>query len=139
MRVLDTRVCVFIMPTLTLILALVYIITGINSIIIWLYIVIKAMSYTIGTPIRESLYIVTDKDIQFKAKFAIDALGIKLARNTGQVFNYMTNIINKNYGQFFSELATSTLFIGVPIIWVVVAYFISNTYSKAIKEDKIIH
>ncbi len=112
MRVLGTRVCVFIMPTLTLILALVYIITGIDSIIIWLYIVIKAMSYTIGTPIRESLYIVTDKDIQFKAKFAIDALGIKLARNTGQVFNYITNVVSKNYGQLFSVLTTSTLFIG---------------------------
>ena len=138
MRFLGTRFCMFIMPIFTLIFALTYILTGIDTIIIWLYIVIKAMYYTIGAPVRESLYIVTNKDIQFKAKFVIDALGIKLARNTGQAFNYMTNMLSKFQGQFASMLATNILFITIPIVWVVVAYFVGNTYNGAIKKDKVI-
>lgn len=138
MRFIGTNLCVFIMPVFTLIFTVAYIATGIDSIIIWLYIVIKAMHYTIGTPIRESLYIITNKDIQFKAKFVIDALGIKLARNAGQSLNYLTNVLNKSYGQFFSVCATNALFIIIPIIWIITAYFVGNTYSKTIKENKVI-
>ena len=58
----------------------------------------KAMGYTINTPIRESLYIVASKDIQFKAKFTVDAIGLKFARSSGQGFNYFnTHIISKLY------------------------------------------
>ena len=138
MRLLGTRICVFIMPLFTLIFALIYIITQIDSVIIWLYIVIKAMTYTIGTPARESLYIITSKDIQFKAKFVIDALGVKLARNSGQALNYTWNIIGKYYGQFSSMLFTNTVLIIIPIIWIVTAYFVGNAYTKNLKEDKVI-
>jgi ATP/ADP translocase len=138
MRFLGMRVCLFIMPIFTVIFAVLYILTGIDSIIIWLYIIIKSMYYTIGTPIRESLYIITSKDIQFKAKFVVDALGTKLARNAGQGLNYTTNVIGKYYGSFFSALSMNALFLLVPAVWMIVAYFTGKTYAKNLKEDKVI-
>jgi ATP/ADP translocase len=96
------------------------------------------MYYTIGTPIRESLYIITSKDIQFKAKFVVDALGTKLARNAGQGLNYTTNVIGKYYGSFFSALSMNALFLLVPAVWMIVAYFTGKTYAKNLKEDKVI-
>ena len=138
MRFLGTRVCVFIMPVFTLIFAITYIMTGIDSVIVWLYIMIKALHYTIGTPVRESLYIITSKDIQFKAKFVIDALGIKLARNSGQALNYTANIMGKYCGQFSSMLFTNVVFIIIPIAWIVTSYFVSSTYTKNLKENRII-
>ena len=138
MRFLGTRVCVFIMPVFTLIFATTYVITSIDSVIVWLYIIIKAMHYTIGTPVRESLYIITSKDIQFKAKFVIDALGIKLARNSGQALNYTANIMGKYCGQFSSMLFTNVIFIIIPIAWIIISYFVGNIYSKNLKESKVI-
>ncbi|RZI45554.1 hypothetical protein EDM53_05025 [Rickettsiales endosymbiont of Peranema trichophorum] len=138
MRLLSIKICTFIMPISTLIFTLAYIVTGFDGIMIWLYIVIKAMYYTIGAPIRESLYIVTSKDIQFKAKFVIDALGIKLARNTGQALNYASNIMNKHYGPILAMSVINSLFIFMIVIWIITAYFVGSTYSKTIKKNQII-
>ena len=138
MRFFGTRYCLFIMPFITLIFSFIYIILKNDQLIIWLYILSKAMYYTLGAPIRESLYIVTTKDIQFKAKFVIDALGIKLARNTGQSLNYGLNLISKHLGQTVSILAVNFLFISIPLLWIVVAFYVSNIYQKTIDNDELI-
>ena len=138
MRLLRTRVSLFVMPALSLLFALTYVITGADSIIIWLYIILKACSYTIGTPIRESLYIVTSSDVQFKAKFAIDAVGNKLARNTGQGLNYLTNVVGKHYGAFVSALALNTVLVSLPVCWLFTAYFVGKIYNTTLKKNKVI-
>ncbi|KKB96191.1 TLC ATP/ADP transporter [Candidatus Arcanobacter lacustris] len=138
MRYVSTRVCIFIMPVFTFILAIVYIATGIDSVIVWLYIIIKAMYYTIGTPIRESLYIVTSKDIQFKAKFAIDAVGQKLARNTGQAVNFATNILRNKYGAIYGVVSINTLLVIIPMMWIVASYFVGKKYKETLDNNEVI-
>jgi ATP/ADP translocase len=138
MRFLGTRYCLFIMPCITLIFSLIYIVSRNDQLIIWLYILSKAMYYTLGAPIRESLYIVTTKDIQFKAKFVIDALGTKLGRNTGQSLNYGLNIIGKNMGQTTSILAVNFLFISIPLLWIIVAFYVFNLYRETVDNDQVI-
>ena len=138
MRFLGTKYCLYIMPCITLVFSLVYIVLRNDQVIIWLYILSKAMYYTLGSPIRESLYIVTTKDIQFKAKFVIDALGTKLARNTGQTINYGLNMLSKHVGHTSSIIALNFLFIAIPLLWVVVALYVSNIYQKTLDNDEVI-
>ncbi len=138
MRFINTRICIFIMPVFTFILSLTYIITGIDSLIIWLYIIIKAMYYTIGTPIRESLYIVTSKDIQFKAKFTIDAIGQKLAKNTGHAINLSTNILSNLYRPIYGLLSINFMILVIPILWIIASYFVGKKYKYTLDNKQII-
>ena len=139
MRFIGTRFAIFISPILAALFFLIYFITGLDYLVIWLYVVMKAMAYTINAPIRESLYIVTSKDIQFKAKFTIDAVGLKLSRSTGHVFNHFNvHSISKLYGVTGSALANNIFFSTMVVIWLVSSYFVSNIYHKAIKGNKII-
>lgn len=138
MRFLGTRYCLYIMPCVTLVFSLIYILLRNDHFIIWLYVLSKAMYYTLGAPIRESLYIVTTKDIQFKAKFVIDALGIKLARNAGQTINYGLNLISKHMGHASATCATNFFFIIIPISWIIIAFYVSNIYQTTIDNDEVI-
>lgn len=138
LRFFGTRFCVFIMPVMTLLFVVTYLISGTDTVIIWLYILFRALHYTIGTPVRESLYIVTSKDIQFKAKFVIDAIGSKAAKGTGQCLNYIVTILNKFYGQFTAAFVNNIVFIIVPMLWILVTYLISNAYHDTIKKNKFI-
>ena len=97
------------------------------------------MAYTINTPIRESLYIITSKDIQFKAKFTVDAIGLKLARSSGHLFNHFnTTTISKLYGATGNALASNIFFSSLLVTWLVSTYFVSSMYHKVIKENKVI-
>jgi AAA family ATP:ADP antiporter len=138
MRFVSTRICIFIMPVVTFILSVIYIVTGIDSIIIWLYIMIKAMYYTIGAPVRESLYIITSKDIQFKAKFAIDAVGQKLARNTGQAINFATNILRNKYGAIYGVVSINIMLTIIPMMWIASSYFVGKKYKETIDNNEVI-
>jgi len=139
MRFIGTRLAIFISPILAALFFLIYFITGLDYLVIWLYVIMKAMAYTINAPIRESLYIITSKDIQFKAKFTIDAIGLKLSRSTGHVFNHFNvHCIPKLYGTTGSALANNIFFSTMIVIWLVSSYFVSNVYYQAIKSNKII-
>ena len=75
---------------------------------------------------------------QFKAKFVIDALGIKMARNVGQGVNYLGNIIGRYTGHFASIVFINCFFVILPCIWLLVAYFVGSKYKKSIETDKVI-
>lgn len=139
MRFIGTRFSVFITPVLASFFLLTYFITGFDFLFAWLYIILKAMAYTINTPIRESLYIITSKDIQFKAKFTVDAIGLKLARSSGHLFNHFnTTTISKLYGATGNALASNIFFSSLLVTWLVSTYFVSSMYHKVIKENKVI-
>ena len=110
-----------------------------TSLIIVVFVVIHALNYTIGTPMRESLYIVTSRDIQFKAKFAIDVFGLKCSKGFGHFFNYVnTRYITTILGVGAASAATSVFFAVILTIWITTAFLTGKKYSEAIAENKVL-
>lgn len=138
MRTLGTGFALFVTPTLILISIIIYLVTQIDQVLILLYIVLHAMSYSISTPIRESLYIITSRDIQLKSKFAVDALAVKLARGTGHLFNFsMIKIFAQAQRQLIT-IASNIFCLFILIFWLLVCVLVRKRYNKAIDNKEII-
>lgn len=139
LRLFGIRASIMIMPIITAILVFFYIILEDPTLIIVLYIVLHALNYTIGMPMRESLYVVTSRDIQFKAKFAIDVFGLKCSKGFGHLFNYMNNrYILTLLGAQATIFATNIFFVVILVLWVLVAFLTGKRYSKAIERNELI-
>lgn len=139
LRSFGTRACVLLMPVVTTILVVSYIILQDPALIIVLYIVLHSLNYTIGMPMRESLYVVTSRDIQFKAKFAIDVFGLKCSKGFGHLFNYLNSrYLVTMFGVGASVMATNIFFVLILFLWIIVAYFTGKKYSQAIVNNEII-
>ena len=95
---------------------------------------IRSIHYAFSYPVRESLYILTVRDIKFKSKSWIDAFGSKFAKSTGSMFNFMTEGLS--IPLFFT--AQIFLFSGIIGVWVVVAYLLGTRFEKAVARNEVI-
>ena len=92
---------------------------------------IRAIHYAFSYPVRESLYIPTVKEINFKSKSWTDAFGAKFAKATGSAFNGITVWLGL-------AAAQSILFTGIIGLWVLVAYMLGSRFEKAIENNEVI-
>lgn len=137
MRRFGERVCLILIPVVSG-LVLFYLMfskfmgvtTG--SALVVAVVVFKAINYAFSSPVRESLYIPTVKEIKFKSKSWIDAFGGKFAKLSGQGFNVLaTNIalVGPMYGAFFAAI------IG---LWTMTAYSLGKRFEIAIAKNEAI-
>lgn len=138
LRVLGTGRCLLLMPILSLLFIGAFVISGSVDALVVAYIALHSMSYTLGTPVRESLYILTVRDIQFKSKSWIDSFGTKLAKSLGQQFNMVTGFLKSSYGLGVYTLANNIFLLFILGAWVITAYLLGKRYQKAIKQNEVI-
>ncbi|WPX97906.1 hypothetical protein [Candidatus Fokinia crypta] len=136
MRTLGTAKALLIMPLVTAILLGFYIFN--THFIIYAYVILHALSYSLNTPIRESLYIITSRDIQLKSKFVLDAFAIKGAKAITNAFNYFSSNVATKVGMFLVLLCNDIFISIVCAAWIFIAYGMGAKYSVSIKENKII-
>ncbi|AWD33138.1 Tlc ATP/ADP transporter [Candidatus Fokinia solitaria] len=136
MRTLGTAKALLIMPLITAVLLGFYIFNA--HFIIYAYVILHALSYSLNTPIRESLYIITSRDIQLKSKFVLDAFAIKGAKAITNIFNYFSSNIATKVGTFL-VLLSNDIFISIACaLWIFIAYKMGAKYSTSIKDNRII-
>ena len=94
------------------------------------------LNYAFASPLRESLYIPTVKDIKYKSKSWIDSFGMKISKTissgfTKSVKNVMpgTMVFNVVYISFFSSVIA---------LWVLVAWWLGRRYTQAIDNNEVI-
>lgn len=95
---------------------------------------IRSIHYAFSYPVRESLYILTVKEIKFKSKSWIDAFGAKFAKASGSIFNGFT----AGFSASMFLAAQSMLFSGIIALWVVVAYLLGSRFEKAVARNEVI-
>ena len=137
---LGERRCLLLIPGISGLLILVFILSGNNSYaLIAAYVGLKSVNYGFSWPVRESLYIPTIKEIKFKSKSWIDAFGSKLAKSTGGMFiaGGMFDTCSASFvGGIF--LPMHAFFIGIIALWALTAYLLGNRYEKAVERDEVI-
>lgn len=131
---LGEKRCLLLVPITTAVLFFYFRIVQTQMAFLIFLIGIRAIHYAFSYPVRESLYILTVKEIQFKSKSWIDAFGAKFAKTIGSIFNGVTATL----GSAMFLFAQSALFSCIIGLWVLVAYLLGNRFEKAVARNEVI-
>lgn len=131
---LGERVCLILIPFVSGSLLFYFWLTYTPFSLLLVFVCLKSVNYAFATPVRESLYIPTIKDIKFKSKSWIDAFGSKFARSFGSTFNIISDLT----GPVLQFLFHGSMFIFVIGGWFITAFLLGKRYAKAIKNNEVI-
>lgn len=98
------------------------------------YVVTRSVNYAFAVPLKESLYIPTVKEVQFKSKSWIDGVGTKFAKTCASSFNMYTNNLA---GQLLLS-AQATFFSASIVFWLITAYLLGKRFEKAVARNEVI-
>ncbi|MCX5924156.1 MAG: hypothetical protein NTZ68_01905 [Candidatus Dependentiae bacterium] len=136
LRRFELRRCLFLVPFLISGLLIFFVFTYSVDAIMYLFIGMSTVNYSISYQLRESLYIPTSKDMKFKAKAWIDTFGTKFSKGFGCLFSNGTRSLAAGttaftvvYGGFFSLLM---------LAWFITSWLLGKKYEKAIRNNEII-
>ncbi len=132
-KLFGERICLLLIPLLTGSLVFYFLLTGSRESIMFAFIMLGGIHYAFSSPLKESLYIPTVKEMRFKTKSWIEAFGGKFSKACGSLYKHFS-------GHFGSNVLTADLtFFGILItLWVIVSYLLGKTYEYAIKHNKVI-
>ena len=132
---LGERFCLLLVPASTAVLFIFFRIFSTEQwAFITFFVVFRAIHYAFSSPLRESLYIPTVKEIKFKSKSWIDAFGTKFAKGAGSVFNGATSGLTT--ALFLTS--QSVFFSAIIGLWFLVALLLGYRFEKAIARDEVI-
>lgn len=87
----------------------------------------KAINYALNGPAIKQLYIPTTHDVRFKSQGWIESFGTRGAKETGSVFNFLLNPLQKQLGVVAGRarhaVLESYLGVGIVVAWVLIALF----------------
>jgi len=128
------KVCLTLIPIASGILLFYFWMTYSPFALTLVFVTMRSLNYAFATPVRESLYIPTVKDIKFKSKSWIDAFGSKMARTFGSSFNIL---IDKLGPALYFPL-NGMIFVSIIIGWFATSLWLGNRYARAIKNGEVI-
>jgi AAA family ATP:ADP antiporter len=131
---IGTLKCLMIMPIGLIILSLSTLIYPTLSTIFIVMVLLRGLNYGFNVPVRETLYIPTVKNIQFKAKVWIDSFGRTLSKTSGSAINSM-------YASLAPQVllvADSACAIGISFAFAGVSFLVGRKYTKTIKNNAVI-
>lgn len=133
-RKLGERISLLLIPILTGIIIFTFIFCQNPLLISIIYPFIGAINYSLSRPLRESLFIVTSKNIQFSTKQWIDSFGTKFSKTCGSLYTIIL--------QYIPIQVVFSFQIGFFIIlfssWILLAYSLGKKWKEAIDNNKII-
>ena len=136
MKRLGEKASLLAVPALMSLLLIYFLVMHDSASLLQVFIGLGAVNYALSSPLRESLYIPTLKDVKFKAKSWVDTFGTKISKASGSVFSDIawnilpgTSMFFVVYGSFF------TVLIGA---WFMTAYFLGKKYEMAVSKNEII-
>jgi len=133
---LDVRRCLLIVPLSVSLLLIFFVLTYSVESIMYVFIGLSAINYSLSSPLRESLYIPATKDMKFKAKAWIDTFGTKFSKGFGSLFADITNRVPVSSGWF--GMVYAAFFGSLMVFWFLTSWMLGRKYEKAIKENAII-
>ena len=133
-QTLGERRSLMLIPTLTGLSIIGFILKKSYTNAVIAFVVTRSVNYAFAVPLRESLYIPTVKEIQFKTKSWIDGIGTKFAKMCASSFNmYTSNLTVQTLlmvqGSFFSVAV---------VTWFITAYLLGRRFEKAVARNEVI-
>jgi AAA family ATP:ADP antiporter len=108
----------------------------------WVMVFSKAINYALNQPTLKQLYIPTSKDTKYKAQAWIEMFGSRGSKGIGSFLNSLRGGFVKKFGAVAGVnrfLTLSSSVSGVMIVfWLFVVIYVSQTYTKAVKNNDIV-
>jgi ATP:ADP antiporter, AAA family len=140
LRIFGERKCLLMVPILMGAMLFFFIVNGSlgfvspATAVMVVYMGMRSLHYAFSTPLRESLYIPTVKDVKFKSKSWIDTFGSKFAKAGGSAYNMITATLSGGL-----KISVNGGFFGVVIaMWVFVAYYMGRRFEQTVKNNEVI-
>jgi AAA family ATP:ADP antiporter len=133
---LGERICLILIPVITGLLLVYFMIAYDANAILVVFMGLGTLNYAFASPLRESLYIPTVKDIRFKSKAWIDSFGMKISKAAGSSFNEAAAVLVAGSTLFHTVYAI--FFSTIIGLWILLAWWLGNKYYDAIKHNKVI-
>lgn len=131
---LGERRSLLLIPATTALSMIGFVIAPSYATAIFAFVVTRSVNYAFAAPLRESLYIPTVKEVQFKSKSWIEGVGNKFAKTCASSFNMYTDGM---VGQML--LTVQTTFFGIVLFfWFITVYLLGWRFEKAIKRNEVI-
>lgn len=101
--------------------------------------IVKACSYAVNNPVKEMMYIPTNKDVKFKTKSIIDMFGSRSAKMSGARIGGFLNVENNVPLSIHNLMLYGSLIsLGIIGIWIIAAIYVGNKNKYLIDNNKII-
>lgn len=137
-RFLGVKKSLFVVPIIVCILTTAFVVTQEAHMLVASYIITHVLSYAFIAPLRENLYVITSRDIQFKAKSWIESVGMKSSKMTGQVINVCSKSFSSTVSAAASHYFIAAVFAISLALWMYAANFLGKEYNRNIKDRSII-
>jgi AAA family ATP:ADP antiporter len=107
------------------------------------FVIMRSIHYALSSPLRESLYIPTTKEIRFKSKSWTEAFGGKFAKATGAQYNVL---MKKLQGRVAAGVLPAETVMNITVgffaciiaAWIYAAHCLGKRYEKAVKNNEVI-
>ncbi len=108
----------------------------------WIMVFAKAVNYALNQPTLKQLYIPTTRESKYKSQAWIEMFGSRGSKAAGSGVNALRGVFKSKYGAVMGINAfltiSSLISGGLIVVWLFAALYVANTYTKAVKEDKVI-
>lgn len=101
------------------------------------FMLLGMLNYSFASPLRESLYIPTVKDVRFKSKAWIESFGQRFSKTCGSVVIGGVQAVAVA-GSPLYMLLYSIFFAVVIVLWTILAWFLGKKYVSVIKNKEVI-
>lgn len=128
------RRSLMLIPAVTGLSVFVFLVNPSYATAIFAFVVTRSINYAFAAPLRESLYIPTVKEIQFKSKSWIDGFGSKFAKTCAQSFNWYANDLAGSA----LLMAQSTYFGFIVFFWFLASYALGWRFETAVAHNEVI-
>ena len=133
MKLFGERVCLFLVPLLTGSFVAYSLISGSREAVLYSFVLLSATHYAFSSPLKESLYIPTVKELRFKSRSWIDAFGGKFSKVCGSLYQHVSHHFVA--APFTVDAVFFSILFG---LWFVTAYLLGYKYEKATKNNEVI-
>lgn len=134
MNWLGERKSLILVPALIGVLLIYYLnVQSVNAVLVAL-ILMRAVNYAFASPLRETLYIPTTKEMKFKSKSWIDAFGAKIAKSIGA--NYI--VFTLWLGESLVMTSHIIFFVVIMGLWLLAAHLLGRRFEQAVANNEVI-
>lgn len=133
-RFLGERISLLLVPIFTGIAVLGFLTFQNPLSVIIVYPFIAAINYSLSRPLRESLFIITSKSIQFSTKSWMDSFGQKFSKTCGSLYTILLQYLPRTIIYHFQI----TFFFIIIALWTTLAYFLGRKWQSTIDKNKVI-
>jgi AAA family ATP:ADP antiporter len=133
-KLLGERISLIIVPIATGISLFFYLFDPSAFVMGLVFVIVRSINYAFASPLRESLYIPTTKEMKFKSKSWIDAFGVKIAKGVGAT--YSSFVISLPGALMYG---VNVIFFGVVFsLWIATAHLLGRRYERSVKRNEVI-